>query len=440
MMFMANNSLLVGIAALVIVLLVLGAYLLMPQKPSPYIPNNNIPNPSPNPNSPINYSQFSKSINGSNNFALNVYSSLNNESGNQTSNIFFSPFSVYTALSMTAEGAGGSTLQEMRSVLGLPDNLSATHASFEKLFGILNSQKGINLSIADSIWVEKTFSINQGFSSNLSTYYDASAYQADFKNNPNLETTNINSWIANKTNQKIKNMIAPGVLNSFTEVVLVNAIYFNGTWEQKFNKRDTQNATFFVAPTVNVTVPLMFLGGTYESYYANNGLQALELNYNESNVSMLILLPTQKYNLSAIETGLSAREVYSIESNLSSQDMDIWLPRFNTTKSEDMNTLLQALGIKSAFDPYSANFSRISTNESLYISHVLHEAFIKVTENGTEAAGATVVSMDTTAVLNLHPIQPIDFRADHPFLFFIIDKQTGTILFMGRESDPAKSN
>jgi serpin B len=371
--------------------------------------------------------------NSINNFTFKTYSVLSNESGN----LFLSPFSVSTALSMAAEGASGNTLEEIRNVLELSNDSSANRIGFENLLNSLNAKNaGYNLSIADAMWIEKTFSVRQEFSSALSTYYYALAQQADFANNADGERTNINNWVAGKTNNKILDLIPEGGLDSYTRLVIVNAIYFKGNWAQQFDKNDTQNATFFVSQSRNVSVPMMHLSKSENaSYYSDSELKALEMDYQGDNLSMLILLPNQNHSLSEVEARLSSAEISDIRSKLARRAVSVWLPKFSMTKSEEMSSMLKELGMKSAFDKYTADFSGINSREELYISYVFHKAFINVDETGTEAAAATAVVVDATAMEI-----PLEFRADHPFLFLIMDKRTGAILFMGRVEDPTSEN
>ena len=385
--------------------------------------------------SSVNASQVAAA---NNNFTFKIYSKLSNGS-NDSDNIFFSPFSIYTALSMTAEGARGNTSKQMQTVLGSSTNLITTRTGFESILGSLNSQKGVTLSIADSIRVEKTFPINPEFSSALSSYYGAIAYVADFKNNSAGETTDINNWVSSKTNQKINNLIPQGDLDVNTTLVLADAVYFKGNWAKQFDKQNTSYDTFFT-PSQNVQVPMMHLT-TNASYYSNNDLQALELNYQNSNLSMLILLPLQNQSFSQVESTISASQINNITSGLSTQDVAISLPKFNMTLSEELNGILVALGMRNAFNKTAANLSgmgipgSVNPNNNLYISHVLHKAFIQVNEQGTQAAAATAVVV--SGVTAIARPMPITFDADHPFLFFIVDRQSGTILFMGRASNPA---
>jgi len=338
---------------------------------------------------------------------------------------------------MAAEGAGGKTLEEMRDVLELSNDSSENRIGFESLLNSLNAKSAsYNLSIADAVWIEKTFSVKQEFSSALSTYYYALAQQADFANNADGERTNINNWVSGRTSNKILDLIPQGGVDSSTRMVIVDAIYFNGNWAQQFNKNDTQTATFFVSQSKNVSVPMMHISKSENAaYYSDNEIKALEMDYKGDNLSMLILLPNQNYGLSEVEAGLSSAEISDIRSKLVQQSVQVWLPKFNMTKSEEMSGLLKELGMKSAFDPNVADFSGINSTEKLYISYVFHKAFINVNETGTEAAAATAVIVVGTAM----EILP-EFHANHPFLFFIIDKHTGTILFMGRVADPTSDN
>jgi serpin B len=340
---------------------------------------------------------------------------------------------------MTEQGARGNTSKQMQAVLGLPNNSTATNSGFESVIGSLNAQKGITLSIADSIWIEKIFTINPGFSSILSKYYGASTYPADFLNDASGETTEINNWVSNKTDEKITDMIPTGALNKNTTLVLADAVYFKGTWQIQFNKANTTNETFH-APSQQVQVPMMHLT-TGALYYGNSNLQVLELNYSHSNLSMLILLPAQGYSLSQMQSNLSASELSDITSGLRSNLVAISLPRYNMTEAEELNDILESLGMTSAFNSTSANFSGMGNysaypNAVLYITHVLHKAFIQVNEQGTQAAAATAVVVGCSDCAAVEVPPTITFNADHPFMFFIIDKQSGAILFMGRLSNP----
>lgn len=243
-------------------------------------------------------------------------------------------------------------------------------------------------------------------------------------------------------------MIPQGAIDSYTKVVLVNAIYFKGKWAIPFDKNNTQNQPFYTTSNgcpeclspvaAPVTVAMMHLESQNISYYSNTALQAVRLDYAGGNLSMVILLPTSNSTLSQVESGLSQSEISNILSNFRTRDVQIWLPRFNiTTPSMDMIPTLESLGINSVFN--NANFSRL-TNASLplNITGVYQKAFIQVDEQGTEAAAATGVIIGVNAA----PIveKPVQFNADHPFLYLIVDNQNGAILFMGSMANPLGSN
>jgi serpin B len=365
-------------------------------------------------------------------FAFKTYSILSNESGN----LFFSPFSVHAALSMMAEGANGSTLEEMDNALALSTDSSTRQQGYEELMNNLNAKNSnYNLSIANAIWIEKTYSVKPEFSDILSTYYDTTAFRADFANNPDAERMNINRWVEGKTNNKILNLIPEGNVDSLTRLVIADAIYFKGKWAQIFEKQNTKEAPFFVSSSMNVTVPLMYQSA-WTGYYSDNEVKALEMDYEGYNLSMLILLPDSNHSLSEVESELSSDQINSIRSQIVNTEVHIWIPRFSITRFEKMRDLLIELGMASAFDSSTADFAGINSAKELFISDVFHKTFINVNEFGTEAAAATAVIFAGAAP----PMYVKEFRADHPFLFFIMDKQSGAILFMGRVVDPSSGN
>lgn len=380
-----------------------------------------------------------------NNFTFSAYRILSGSS-NESGNMFFSPFSAFVAMSMVAEGASGKTASQIYKGLDLSDNIPQNHAGFASILSSLSGKNaGYSLSVADALWVEKTYPFRQSFIGLLNEYYNATAYPADFTGNPNAVGSAINAWVSNKTYGKIQNLLPAGSLTTTTKAVLVNAVYFHGMWKHKFNRADTTDQNFYVNPSQTVSVPMMYQQ-LNASYYDNGTIQVLELDYNDSNVTMLIVLPKSSFNVSGVEKGLSAAGIKSIEHSLGYVPVRVWLPRFNITESMGMNQLFESLGITDAFDYKLANFSKMANfseltpaQRTLYISNVLQKAFVTVDENGTTAAAATAVGITGVAV-SAPPALPVVFRADHPFLFFIIDKRSGAILFMGRIYNPAGSS
>ena len=381
------------------------------------------------------------------NFTFAMYNLMNN-SGSQPSNLFFSPFSAFVAMAMAARGASGETAVQMYNGLHIPYNATAHNedGGFASILSSLSGRNaGYSLSIADALWVEQTYPFRQSFLGTLKRYYNASAYPADFLNNADTVTNNINNWVANKTNNKIQNLISPGLLTPATKAVLINTIYFHGLWEHKFDIGMTQNQNFYVSQSRTESVPMMNQE-LNASYYQNSTLQALELDYNNSNITMLIILPENTFGLANVTKGLGASSLLGIEQNLDVVPVEVWLPRFNITETMDLSGLFTVLGMKDAFTPRLANFSGMANfsnlsplERMLYISNVIQKAFVAVDENGTTAAAATAV-VATAAVVVVSPPQPVVFRADHPFLFLIIDKRSGAILFIGSISDPAAAS
>jgi serpin B len=386
--------------------------------------------------SAANASIVANSING---FTFKMYSALTNGTSD-SSNLFFSPFSIYTAMAMVSEGARGATLTQMQGALGLSSNVSSNNAGFRSLLGNLAAHSSdYQLSIADGVWVQKNFGITSNFTNSLSSYYDATAQQADFINDSGGAVSNINDWAAGKTNYKITNLIPPGAINALTRLVLVNAVYFKGLWAEQFQVSNTSTAPFFITPSQNVTVQMMHEETKNSSYYANGTVQALDMDYEGNGVSMIILLPTNNSSISQLQSGLSVSALAKMRSQMSNEvHVQVSLPKFNiTTTSVNLNAILESLGIEDAFNQSEANFTGISSNvvpsNNLYISNVFHKAYVKVDEQGTEAAAATAVSWAAGAAMPMTEV----FNANHPFIFFIIDDQSGAILFMGKITNPA---
>ncbi len=389
---------------------------------------------------PVYYSNFSVS-NSINTFSFNIYSKLFAGTSEANSNIVFSPFSLFAAMSIAARGASGNTLSQMQQTLYLPSNFTAMDSSFSNLLNSLKpTNNSYNLSIADSLWIDKAFNatyvLNQSLASKLASYYDSSLHLADFSGNPIAATEAINQWIANKTGNLIKKLIPEGGITSDTVSVIVNAIYFYGKWEHQFDINDTRNSTFY-GLNGSITVPMMYESAD-AGYFSNSTLQAVELDYVGGKIAMVVILPSNS-SIQNLSASMSSGKLTNIISGMSYQTVDILLPRFNFSyTSDDLVPELRSLGITDAFIPMLANFSNMYINHSnsamkLYISQVLQKAVIRVNETGTKAAAATAVIMNATATP--FPNVPL-FDADKPFMFFIIDKQTNAILFMGQVVNP----
>ncbi|HPR83723.1 MAG TPA: serpin family protein [Pontiellaceae bacterium] len=350
-------------------------------------------------------------------FAFKLYGQLRTAEGN----LFFSPASIESALAMTREGAAGNTLRQMSLLL-------------PEASAFPNTGTNVTLESANAIWVDKQFPILAKFQSAVQGKYGAEIRPADFAGQPEIERGTVNRWVEEKTRDKIKNLLAPGSVTPDTRLILVNAIYFKGDWLHAFEKAKTEDEPFWMTPEVSTNVPMMTMKPERFSYTETESFQCLELPYQGEDVSMLIILPKEKDGLARIEDGLSSDALADWTGTFRKEEIEIHLPRFKIESQFDsMAKTLAALGLTDAFNPALADFSGISARP-LFISDVVHKAFVQVDEEGTEAAAATGVAMCATAL----PMSPKVFRADHPFLFLIRHNASGTILFMGRVFCPAE--
>lgn len=366
---------------------------------------------------------------GNRQFALDLYARLKEQSGN----LFFSPHSISTALAMTCAGARGQTEEQMAQVLHFSLPQERLHPAFkvlEEVLETIGNQKGCKLSVANALWGQKDYSFLEEFLDLMEQYYGAGLNKVDFENNTERARKTINTWVLKQTNYKIKDLIKPGVLNPLTRLVLTNAIYFYGTWEYQFNKRDTHTAPFIINPGETVQVPMMSMKENLR-YWANEDLQVLELPYVGKYMSMIVLLPRNLEDLDSLENSLTIENLNDWLAGLHEREVEVYLPKFEITSEFSLKGILTAMGMTDAFMPAVADFSGMDGTRDLFISAIVHKAFVAVNEEGTEAAAATAVVMTLTSV----PQNPV-FRADHPFIFLIRDNESGNILFIGRVMNP----
>ena len=368
-------------------------------------------------------------VKANNQFAFDLYSELNKAEDN---NIFYSPYSISAALAMTYEGARGQTADEMKSVFHFPEN-NILRPNFAAIYTEINKEdKAYELKTGNALWVQQDYPFLEDYTNRVEKYYGGKTANLDFVSETEKSRQTINSFIEQQTNDKIKDLIPKGVLNGMTRLVLTNAIYFKGTWEWEFDKSDTREQDFKITPTDVVKTPMMSMKPEKAmfNYADTEDLQILELPYKGEDISMLILLPTE--NLENIESTLSADKLNEYKNQMQETKLDsISLPKFEFDSKYTLNENLRALGMPTAFSG-GADFSGMTITEQLFISQVIHQAFVKVDEKGTEAAAATAVAMGATS----SAIPRNVFKADHPFIFIIQEKETGNILFMGRVIDP----
>jgi serpin B len=373
-------------------------------------------------------------VTGNTVFALDLYAKLCSQGGN----LFFSPYSISTALTMTYGGARGETARQMAHTLHFDIALEKLHPAFAALQANLNAiqQKGqVKLAVANSLWPQKGHAFLPDYLALCQKDYGTSITPVDYKGDTEAARKTINDWIEEKTNHKIVELLKPGVLNGLTRLVLANAIYFKGTWDRPFRTRLTTDQPFHVTTAKTVSAPLMEKEDDFR-YAENPDLQVLELRYAGDDLSMVVLLPRKVDGLGDLEAKLTTQNLSAWATSLERQEVDVFLPKFKTTAEFSLAGTLATLGMADAFSS-RADFSGMDGRKDLFISAVIHKAFVDVNEEGTEAAAATAVIVRPSAVrANPQPL-PV-FRADHPFLFLIRDNHTGSVLFLGRITDPTK--
>jgi serpin B len=380
---------------------------------------------------------------GSTALALDLYRQLKDGD----SNLFYSPFSIYTALAMTSAGAKENTLWQMASALHFSTTGEPLHQLLSELNAALKSRSqdvkvrvqgdteetidGFTLNIVNALWGQQDYHFLEEYINLIEKYYDGGLNEVDFIKETEKARLAINEWASEQTNGRIKDLIGPTDIDNLTRLVLTNAIYFNAHWQIEFDEKDTIPAPFYLQDDKTVTVPMMHQ--TFNTGYAEvSGCQALSLPYLGGELDMVVLLPEEgKFN--EFENSMDAQVVKEILAQMKFQEVKITLPKFQFESEFKLKPVLQALGMTDAFDDTRADFSGITGEKDLFISEVIHKSFIAVDENGTEAAAVTAVIMNLVSM----PEKIYEFNADHPFIFFIRDIQTGTILFMGRVVNPA---
>ncbi len=387
-------------------------------------------------------------VDANNKFAFDFYSELKLNRG-EDENIFYSPYSISAALAMTYEGANGQTADEMKSVFHFPED-NTLRPNFAAIYNEINKKdKEYELRTGNALWVQQDYSFLEEYLTKIGNFYGGKAANLDFVKETEKSRKTINSFIEEQTNDKIKDLIPKGVLSALTRLVLTNAIYFKGTWEWEFDKSDTSEQDFKITPTNIVKTSMMYMDPDKArfNYSETENMQILELPYKGKEISMLVLLPKQgeeydfetdkviTFNYSLEDIELSLEKLNEYKSQMQETKLDaIYLPKFEFDTKYNLNENLKALGMPTAFDAGNADFSGMNGNLDLFISQVIHQAYVKVDEKGTEAAAATAVVMTLTSSATPSNI----FRADHPFIFIIQERETGNILFIGRMSNPAE--
>jgi serpin B len=356
-------------------------------------------------------------------------------------NLVFSPYSIVTAMTMVWTGARNNTETQMAQALhfaGGRDTISGGFQSLQSSLNELGKENGFDFKVANSIWVQKDYKLLQPFLEGLKNDFDAPPNPVDF-NNPATARLQINQWVEDKTNFKIKDLLGPGALDSqIIRMLLVNAVYFKADWLSAFKPADTQSLPFHTGADNASPVPMMQQQKDF-MIAQDDTAQVLEMPYKGDELAMDVILPRAADGLPALEQKVSPDMLNTWFLKMSSQPVQVKLPKFKFTYGTvDLKPFLSDLGMAEAFDSVKGDFSGITGNKDFFIQFVMHKAFVSVDEKGTEAAAATAVGLSMASVA-MSPPQPILFNADHPFLFLIRDKLTRNILFIGRVADPRLS-
>ncbi len=380
----------------------------------------------------VEQSLLDQQVAANNDFAFDLYLSLRLEDGN----LFYSPYSISEAMAMVYAGARGETEAQIGATLHYVLPQDQLHPAFNLLEQTLVTSESdapsFQLRVANSLWGQEKFPFLPGFLDVIARNYGAGVYLVDFTSAENRQAARqtINDWVSEETNDRINDLLPEDALNEMTRLVLVNAIYFKGEWEVPFNP-SSSDALFTLLDGSQVDVPTMSRrAGT--PFFVGDGYQAVALLYKGGRADMIIVMPDVG-RFAEIEQNLDAEMLDRVAAGLQWDDVKLFLPRFQFGYSMDMNDSLVAMGMPAAFDPNLADFSGIYDQSvepnNLYISRVVHKAFVAVDELGTEAAAATGIVMEVVSM-------PVMIYIDHPFIFLIRDTQTGSILFVGRVLDP----
>jgi serpin B len=375
------------------------------------------------------HSSMEAVIQGNTHFALDLYQQLRTADGN----LFFSPYSISTALAMTWAGAGGDTQTQMAHALHFMLDQQGLHPAFALLGARLEEtgERGqVQLKVANSLWPHKGVQFRKEYLALVRKSYGVRLTPVDFGETEVARRT-INAWVEDRTENRIKDLIAAGVLDSLTRLVLVNAIYFKGAWASPFDQDLSEAAPFQVTADEQVQAMMMTRKHTFR-YAEEADLQVLELPYAGDDLSMLVLLPRAADGLAKLEESLGMETLDKWTGVLAESEVQVSLPRFELSFPFRLDDTLKAMGMVAAFSA-EADFSGMDGSRELFIGAVLHKAFVAVDEQGTEAAAATAVVMQRKALT----FPAVVFRANHPFVFLIREQGTGSILFLGRVVNPA---
>ncbi len=374
--------------------------------------------------------EYSAVVNGNNEFAISLFHSISSDHGSDGKNIFVSPFSVSSALAMTYAGARGNTQKQMANVLHFNAAGQDLNGGFSSLLGKTKAApgKGYKLEVANALWGQKDYHFEDTFTSTVGKYYDGGFNTVDFVAAREDSRGKINKWVEEKTADKIKELVHKNDVGDLTRLILTNAIYFKGDWISKFKPEDTKPSPFHASQDRVISVAMMQQSAKFPVLETSE-LRMVELPYAGNDVSMLVILP--EGDIEKLGAELSLDKLNALRKQLVPSTVRLFLPRYKFETRYYLEEQLGKMGMPDAFSESAADFSGMTGKPNLYISHVIHQAMIDVNEQGSEAAAATAVIMETKSLS-----MPVTFRADKPFVFVIVHKPTDSILFIGRVSEP----
>ena len=379
-------------------------------------------------------------VKGLNEFAIDLYKEI---AKTEKGNIFFSPFSISSALTMVYAGARGKTAEEMAKVLHFPpellkNNAMSLHAAASKLLRYLDAEvtyyggkRGFKLCVANALWVQKGHPFIGDFTEVCRSGYASELREFDFLDGDETSRKAVNAWVEKQTEQRIKELMRPGSVNETTRMIATNATYFRARWRLPFKREKTQDGPFWTSPDTKVTVPMMHNRAQFR-FGRIGTFKVVRLDYVGWDVCAIILLPDSKDGLEALEKSLTGEIFLKCHNSIDDADVDVCIPKFRMTWGSDLKPI-RSLGMVRALTPGQADFSGITGDMSLALSSLLHKAIVDLNEEGTEAGRGVGGAMDAVIM------ERKEFIADYPFLIMIADRPTGCIYFLGRVIDPTQT-
>jgi len=360
-------------------------------------------------------------------FTVDLFKQIQSKS----ENLIFSPYSIGTVLAMIYSGSGGKTAEEISEVLYFPQQalLDPVESGMRESMQETDTMRGTDFRLANAIWAQENFSFLPDYLDRVEKYYDAPLTLMDFIETSNREESRkkINHWVEEETNSRIRDLIQPGILDASTRMVLTNAIYFNGGWMFPFDSAATSPSLFHTSTKESIKTDFMHQTRSYP-YYEDEEIQAICLPYKNNRMVLMVILPKSIEGWRMISQVINYERFNLVLSGMGTREVQLALPKFRSELQINLRQELTSMGMGTAFSR-QADLSGMTGEKNLYVDEVIHKAFIEVNETGTEAAAATAAIIGLKSSLRDDPVR---FNADHPFVFFLLDRQTGCIIFTGR--------